>query len=165
MSEKTNKGPLDLMGERVQARRKELNMTQEQFADKYGYPRTTLAKLEAGLRDFKSTEILTLAEQLGVSCDYLLGRHTIKAPDELTQAVNERFGLSEATLDRLCDVTARTAPNKLPGFIETSSGNVSASAVLSAINAILTNEQGLALLHAGLSDCLSDQRHSPLPLL
>jgi len=148
MNDKSNKSPLELIGERVQAKRNELNLTQEQFAEKYGYPRTTLAKLEAGLRDFKSTELLTLAEQLGVSCDYLLGRKMIKAPDNITQAANERYGLSEEALKNLCDITARTAPNKLPGFIETTSGNISASAVLSAVNAILTNELGLAMLQA-----------------
>lgn len=102
MDKNKNKSPLELIGERVQLKRKELGLTQEQFADKYGYPRTTLAKLEAGLRDFKSTELLILAEQLGVSCDYLLGRTRTAAADNLTQAAVERYGLPEEALSELC---------------------------------------------------------------
>jgi hypothetical protein len=51
-------------------------------------------------------------------------------------------------LESLLEITARTAPQKLPGFIVTSSGNISANAVLSAINAILTDDSGLAMLEA-----------------
>ncbi|MDR1066717.1 MAG: helix-turn-helix domain-containing protein [Clostridiales bacterium] len=101
-----NKSPLELIGEKVQLKRKELGMTQEQFADKYSYPRTTLAKLEAGKRDFKSTEILILAEQLGVSCDYLLGRTRTAAADNLTQAAVQRYGLREQELQSLERLTA-----------------------------------------------------------
>jgi hypothetical protein len=53
------------------------------------------------LRDFKSTEIITLAEQLNVSCDYLLGRSRAAAPDEFIQKVVERYGLSEEALQTL----------------------------------------------------------------
>ena len=73
MSENENKRRLLSIGNKVKLAREEMNLTQEQFADKYGYARTTLAKLEAGIRDFKSTEIITLAKQLNVSSDYLLG--------------------------------------------------------------------------------------------
>jgi transcriptional regulator with XRE-family HTH domain len=145
MSAKTNKSPLELIGERVQNRRKEMNMTQDQFAEKYGYPRTTLAKLEAGLRDFKSTEILILAEQLGVSCDYLLGRQMVKAPDNFTQAASERYGLSEEALNSLRNITTRTDPN-VPDLIKTAWGHITASGVLSALNTILTNESCLLML-------------------
>jgi transcriptional regulator with XRE-family HTH domain len=111
MKESKNKSPLELIGERVQLKRKELGLTQEQFADKYGYPRTTLAKLEAGLRDFKSTELLKLAEQLDVSCDYLLGRTRAAAADDLTQAVVEHYGLSEEALKVLADMPAIETPS------------------------------------------------------
>jgi transcriptional regulator with XRE-family HTH domain len=104
MRDKENKSPLELIGERVQLKRKEMGLTQEQFAEKYGYPRTTLAKLEAGLRDFKSSELLALAEQLGVSCDYLLGRTRVEAPDDFIQEAVKRLGLSEAALRELSDM-------------------------------------------------------------
>jgi transcriptional regulator with XRE-family HTH domain len=101
MSENGAKAKLLEIGWRVKKAREAMGLTQEQFADKYGYPRTTLAKLESGHRDFKSTEIVTLAEQLNVSCDYLLGRSRAAAPDDLYQEAVKRFGLAEETLQAL----------------------------------------------------------------
>jgi len=101
MSENENKRRLMSIGNRVKLRREKMGLTQEQFADKYGYARTTLAKLEAGLRDFKSTEIIALAEQLKVSCDYLLGRSRAAAPDDFIQEVVSRYGLTEQALQLL----------------------------------------------------------------
>ena len=98
MSENENKARLMEIGGRVKLEREKMGLTQEQFADKFGYPRSTVGKLEAGLRDFKSTEILTLAEQLGVSCDYLLGRTMVTAPDSFIQEAVTRLGLSEQAL-------------------------------------------------------------------
>jgi transcriptional regulator with XRE-family HTH domain len=98
MSENDNKRRLISIGYKVKEAREKMGLTQEQFADKYGYARTTLAKLEAGIRDFKSTEIITLAEQLNVSCDYLLGRSRAAAPDNFMQEVVTRYGLTEQAL-------------------------------------------------------------------
>jgi hypothetical protein len=96
-----------------------------------------------------TTNLIYLAEYLNVSTDYLLNRaKTAPNNDILLEKVCVRYGLSEDALKNLRDITARTAPNELPGFIETTSGNISASAVLSAINAILTNELGLEMLQA-----------------
>lgn len=64
---------LENIGKRVKEGRGKMGLTQEEFADKYNYPRTTIAKIEAGLRDIKSAEIVKLAKQLGVTTDYLLG--------------------------------------------------------------------------------------------
>lgn len=89
------------MGWRISKVRQDMGLTQEEFADKFGYARTTLAKLEAGLRDIKSTEIVELAEKLNISCDYLLGRTMAVAPDEIIQEMVDRYGLSEDTLKTL----------------------------------------------------------------
>ena len=101
MSENGNKRRLIAIGGKVKEARDNMGLTQEEFADKYGYARTTLAKLEAGHRDFKSTEIVTLAEQLNVSCDYLLGRSRAAAPDNFMQEVVTRYGLNEDALKLL----------------------------------------------------------------
>jgi transcriptional regulator with XRE-family HTH domain len=101
MSENANKRRLIEIGGRVKRAREGMGLTQEQFADKYGYARTTIGKLEAGHRDFKSTEIVTLAEQLNVSCDYLLGRTRAAAPDDFIQEAVKRYGLSEQALKHL----------------------------------------------------------------
>ena len=97
MSENENKRRLLSIGNKVKLAREEMNLTQEQFADKYGYARTTLAKLEAGIRDFKSTEIITLAKQLNVSCDYLLGLSEGKTHklDDIQKATGLTVGACE----------------------------------------------------------------------
>ena len=124
-----NKNRLISIGNKVKAAREEMGLTQEQFADKYGYPRTTIAKLEAGLRDFKSTEIITLAEQLNLSCDYLLGRARSAAPDDLVQAVADRYGLTDPALAALLDMSESDEQAKV-------------IARRSVVNLMLSNEQG-----------------------
>jgi len=95
-----NQKKLTEIGSRLKLAREEAGLTQEQFAERYGYARSTLGKLEAGLRDFKSTEIIMLAKQLGMSCDYLLG-----VEDEKTHVLND---LKEATglTGTACDILA-----------------------------------------------------------
>lgn len=96
------------IGCRVKEARQDMGLTQEQFADKFGYARVTLAKLEAGIRDFKSTEIITLAEQLNVSCDYLLGKTDVKSPDTNIQAISDYTGLSKEAIEILNDIQQGT---------------------------------------------------------
>lgn len=147
------------IGQRVKAKRDEMGLTQEDFADKYGYARTTLAKLEAGLRDFKSTEIIKIAYELDVSCDYLLGRERESAPDDFVLAVSERLGLSEESQKSLEALVNRKAVMEVDidsgeyvlisdlftgSMYEYYSPEYNA---LSAINALLTSNIGLKLLH------------------
>ena len=99
MSEKEKKAWLISIGNRVAKKRQEMGLTQEQFADKYSYARTTIAKLEAGLRDFKSTEIVELAKILNVSTDYLLGKDRGKTP-EINEIV-EKTGLTPTAVEIL----------------------------------------------------------------
>ena len=68
-----NKNGLLEIGERIEALRNEKGWTQEMLAEKLNIARNTLTKLEGGFRDFKSTEIISIAKTLGVSSDYLLG--------------------------------------------------------------------------------------------
>lgn len=100
-NENKNKKTLTEIGWKISKIRQNMGLTQEEFADKIGYARTTLAKLEAGLRDIKSSEIVDLAEKLDVSCDYLLGRTMAAAPDNIVQEMVDRYGLSESTLKTL----------------------------------------------------------------
>ena len=101
MNENESNKNLKSIGYKVKSAREEMGLTQEQFADKYGYARTTIAKLEAGIRDFKSTEIIALSEQLNVSTDYLLGKTNIKNPDMNIQAIGAYTGLSEKNIINL----------------------------------------------------------------
>ena len=100
MSEnKSKERTLKSIGWRVKERREAMGLTQEQFADKYEYARTTLAKLEAGVRDFKSTEIIELAGQLKVSTDWLLGGAKGKTPE--VEEICNLTGLTPSAIERL----------------------------------------------------------------
>lgn len=89
------------IGNIIAKEREKMGLTQEEFADKFGYARTTLAKLEAGIRDIKSTEIVTLAKQLNVSCDYLLCRTDDVRGNADVMAVEQRLGLDPEAQDAL----------------------------------------------------------------
>jgi transcriptional regulator with XRE-family HTH domain len=142
MSETENKRRLMSIGWKVKEARERMGLTQEQFADKYGYARPTLAKLEAGIRDFKSTEIIKLAEQLNVSCDYLLGLTRAAPLDDFIQAESSRYGLSDEalkTLERL---------GKTPKSAREASENADAPLVLFTLERLLTDARGReALTH------------------
>ena len=126
------------VGRRVAEKRKEMGLTQDEFADEYGYARTTLAKLESGTRDLKSTEILKLAEQLNVSCDYLLGRSMVEAPNEITQEAVIRYGLSEKALWTLQKLSGSTKIDSIPGFDQMTYGPENNKNALNMLEVILT---------------------------
>jgi transcriptional regulator with XRE-family HTH domain len=92
---------LEEIGKRIAELRKARGWTQEMLAEKLNIARNTLTKLEGGFRDFKSTEILKIAETLGVSIDYLFGRTRVTAPDDFIQEAVDRLGLSEQALQTL----------------------------------------------------------------
>ena len=61
-------------GARVQKRRKELNLTQEDLALKMGYKtKSSINKIEKGLADIPQGKIVPLAEALSTSPAYLMG--------------------------------------------------------------------------------------------
>jgi hypothetical protein len=54
--------------------------------------------------------MVSVAEYLGVSCDYLLGRSRITAPDDFIQAACKRLGLQESVIETL-ELYGKTAAN------------------------------------------------------
>jgi len=84
---------LESIGKRIQAHRKNKRLSQEMLAKKLNISRNTLTKLEGGFRDFKTTEVLSIAKALEVSADYLLGLE-FKSESKEKDAVNvlERLG-------------------------------------------------------------------------
>ncbi|MDR1753416.1 MAG: helix-turn-helix domain-containing protein [Eubacterium sp.] len=150
MSENNNKKKLLSIGNKVKQAREKMGLTQEQFADKFGYARTTLAKLEAGLRDFKSTEIIKLAEQLDVSCDYLLGRTRVAAPNDIKQKINELYGLDENSLDVLSNMPTTDEVTGIK-VVSTSGVRADTISIRAVINLLLSSEDGIkALEHLAL---------------
>ena len=60
------------LGSRIAGKRKDLGMTQQEFADKLSVTRQTVSRWEAGTVMPDIEKIADIAEYLGVSCDYLL---------------------------------------------------------------------------------------------
>ena len=62
------------MGMRIRNRRTELNLTQEELADKLGYKsRSTINKIELGINEIHPTQLAAFAEALQTSKADLLG--------------------------------------------------------------------------------------------
>jgi transcriptional regulator with XRE-family HTH domain len=60
--------------DRIKLLREERGMTQEQLAEKVGYKsRSTINKIEAGLRDINQSQIADFASALDVTPSYLMG--------------------------------------------------------------------------------------------
>ena len=74
--------------------RKELNLTQEELAQKIGYTRTAISAWEIGRNEPSNADTIKLAEYFGVSTDFLLGKSDIRNPEKLdTDKIN--IGLSK----------------------------------------------------------------------
>jgi len=85
------------LGNKIAKKRKDLGMTQIDFADKLSVTRQTVSRWESGAVMPDIDKIGDIASILGVSCDYLLkdeikeeGTQTqdIQAPDESTKGVS-----------------------------------------------------------------------------
>ena len=62
------------IGKRIKARREQLNMTQEELAEKLGYKsRSTINKIELGINDITQSKIVGFANALNVTPAYLMG--------------------------------------------------------------------------------------------
>lgn len=65
---------MSTIGIRIQARRKELGMTQEELAEKMGYKsKSSINKIELGVNDIPQSKILLFAQALMTSPAYLMG--------------------------------------------------------------------------------------------
>lgn len=74
--------------DRIKQLRLELNLTQEQFAQKIGFSRTAISAWEIGRNEPSNDDTIKLADFFGVSTDYLLGKTDIRNIEELK---NVRF--------------------------------------------------------------------------
>jgi len=63
-----------IVGQRLLARRKRLGLTQMQLAQMTGMSQGSIARIETGkAEEVQSSTLITLAKELKVSTDYLLG--------------------------------------------------------------------------------------------
>ena len=63
--------------------RKELGLTQEDFAQKIGYTRTAISAWEIGRNEPSNADTVKISDFFGVSTDYLLGKSDIRNPEEI----------------------------------------------------------------------------------
>lgn len=69
--------------DRIKERRLELGLSQEELAHKVGYKsRSTINKIEAGLRDITQTKVTDFARALSTTPGYLMGWSDIETPAE-----------------------------------------------------------------------------------
>lgn len=70
---------LKAIGNRISTRRKQLNYTQEQIAEKMDVSIQMVSNLERGNKAIKIDNLIKISEILNVSTDYILtGKHTSK---------------------------------------------------------------------------------------
>lgn len=62
--------------------RKELGLTQEEFAEKIGYTRTAVSAWEIGRNEPSNSDTLKIADFFGVTTDFLLGKTDIRNYDK-----------------------------------------------------------------------------------
>lgn len=88
------------IGQRIAARRKQLDMTQEELAYKMGYKtKSSINKIELGINDVPQKKIVLFAEVLDTTINYLMGW---EEPEEKKQtAQDERHALVNELFDRL----------------------------------------------------------------
>lgn len=62
--------------------RKELGLTQEDFAQRIGYTRTAVSAWEIGRNEPSNSDTIKIANFFGVSTDYLLGKSDVRTPEK-----------------------------------------------------------------------------------
>lgn len=74
------------IGKRIQQRREQLGLTQEELADASGLRQSIISRLERGTRKNPSADtVRRLARALGVTADWLIGMYE---PDEEEEAAS-----------------------------------------------------------------------------
>lgn len=86
-------------GEKIKQKRKELNLTQTDLANKVNLAFGTISKYEKNEISIPSNKLKEIANVLGVSVDYLLGDTTIANPQTYLEERLETYYLSEKEYD------------------------------------------------------------------
>lgn len=91
--------------DRLVSLRKELDLTQEQFAKKIGFSRTAVSAWEIGRNEPSNADTIKLADFFNVSTDYLLGKTDIRNPGkQIDDVLNEAMiGMSKEEYENLTE--------------------------------------------------------------
>jgi transcriptional regulator with XRE-family HTH domain len=108
------------VGDRIKARRLELDWVQDELAIKAGISKGFLSDLENGKRDVGAAKLLSIAQAIGVSLDYLMKgtgakqaskEENVKIPSRLADLA-ERHKLSFADTVRLLKMQAQIVAHR-----------------------------------------------------
>lgn len=94
-----------LLKDRLVKLRKELNLTQEEFAQKIGYTRTAISAWEIGRNEPSNADTIKIANFFGVSTDYLLGKTDVRnSGEQIDEVLNEAMiGMSKSDYEKLTE--------------------------------------------------------------
>jgi len=94
---------LKKMGERIYRRRRALNLTQEQLAEKLGVSTQMISNLESGKKAIRPENLIKVCSVLDISADYILtgGNNDSfsRLSDKLNGLTQEELVLLESIVD------------------------------------------------------------------
>lgn len=82
---------------RIKILREELNITQQELADKLNGAKSTIAMYEKGNRKPSMEVLIKLSEIFDCSIDYLLGKSDIRNPEEIKNIPHANSGGLDTT--------------------------------------------------------------------
>lgn len=109
----SNNSELPAIGQRIRECRTNLKLTQQELGQRVNTSRSVINYWENGSRDIKTGDIVLLADVLGVTTDYILGR--TNDPNPQPCAVDE-LGLSPEAIEQIKHI-ARYRRNPLNYFL------------------------------------------------
>lgn len=97
-------GELLEIGKRIQARRKQQGLTQEQLADRMNVSIQMVSNLERGIKAIRIDNLINLSQLLNVSTDYILtGRETADDLAALTFRIEQLSPSDRRMIEMLVD--------------------------------------------------------------
>lgn len=95
---------LSEIGKRIQNRRKQLNLTQEQIAEKMNVSIQMVSNLERGNKAIRIDNLIKLSQILNVSTDYILtGKETSNDIGELAIQISKLSDKERKMIEMLID--------------------------------------------------------------
>ena len=109
---------LKAIGNRISARRKQLNYTQEQIAEKMDVSIQMVSNLERGNKAIKIDNLIKISEILNVSTDYILtGKHTSKDTDIILNRIANLSDCDYKMVDMIIEYCLNKKWHQINGVI------------------------------------------------
>lgn len=104
---------MSTIGKKIQRRRKELGLTQEELATRMGYKsKSTINKIELGKNDIPQSKIIRFAEALNTTPSYLMGWEDDPNNEARSRFVHslESYSLASSILAEIRPITKKKLP-------------------------------------------------------